>query len=106
MPFQDKGSWFMGKRYEGEVSGYYVQAKVFSEPSKYGIAEGRISRLTVYPDRAAGFNRNVANYDRSWDGGPPNDSRIRAVVEKTVRHFDSKNVDWAFEERRYRENYD
>ncbi|WP_019007437.1 DUF7678 domain-containing protein [Cohnella laeviribosi] len=100
MSFQEKGRWFMGRLFEGEVDGYFVQAQVFSEPSKYGIAEGRISRLTVYPDRSAGFNRNLANYDRGWDGGPPNNIRIRAVVEKTVRHFDGKSVDWSFETRR------
>lgn len=100
MSFQDKGSWFMGRRFEGEVDGYFVQAQVFSEPSTYGIAEGRISRLTVYPDRAVGFNRNLTNYDRGWDGGPPSDRRIRAVVEKTVHHFDGKAIDWTFEERR------
>jgi len=53
MSFQEKGSWFMGRLFEGEV-----------------------------------------------DGGPPNDIRIRAVVEKTVRHFDGKSVDWSFEARR------
>lgn len=64
MAFQDKGTWFGGRRFEGEVDGYFVQAQVFTEPSKYGIAEGRVSRLTVYPDRSAGFNRNLTNYDR------------------------------------------
>lgn len=68
MSFQEKGSWFMGRRFEGEVDGYFVQAQVFSEPSTYGIAEGRISRLTVYPDRAVGFNRNLTNYDRGYHG--------------------------------------
>lgn len=100
MPFVEKGSWFMGKRFEGDVDGYFVQAQVFSEPSKYGIVEGRISRLQVYPDRSAGFSRCLANYDRGWDGGPPNDRRLRSVVEKTVQYFDRKSVDWAFEERR------
>ena len=90
----------MGKRYEGEVDGYFTQAQVFSEPSTYGIAEGRISRLHVYPDRTAGFNRCLASYERGWDGGPPNDRRIRAVVEKTVLHFDGRSVDWSFEARR------
>ncbi|WP_425497167.1 DUF7678 domain-containing protein [Paenibacillus phytohabitans] len=31
--------------------GLYVQAHVFSEPSSYGISEGRISRLTMYPNQ-------------------------------------------------------
>jgi hypothetical protein len=104
--FTEKGNWFMGKRYVGEVDGFYVEAQVFGEPSMYGIAEGRISRLQVYPDRSTGFGRCLANYIRGWDGGPPKDRRIRSVVEKTVRHFDGKNVDWSFEERRYQDSRD
>lgn len=90
----------MGRLFEGELDGYFIQAQVFSEPSKYGIAEGRISRLTVFSNRSSGFNRNLANYDRGWDGGPPSDRRIRAVVEKTIRYFDHKSMNWTFEERR------
>jgi hypothetical protein len=100
MRFVEKGSWFMGQRFEGEVDGYFVQAQVFSEPSQYGIAEGRISRLTVYPNRGSGFNHNLTHYDRGWDGAPPSDSRIRKVVEHTVHHFDSKSIDWLFEAQR------
>ncbi|MCD1261262.1 hypothetical protein B5M42_020895 [Paenibacillus athensensis] len=100
MRFVDKGSWYMGKRFLGEVDGYYLEVQVFSEPSHYGIAQGRISRLIVYPDRSAQFNRKLVNYDRGWDGGPPTDSRIRDVIEKTVQYFDRKSIDWSFEARR------
>jgi hypothetical protein len=100
MWFREKGPWFMGRLFEGEVDGYFIQAQVFTEPSFYGIAEGCISRLTVYPDRKAGFNHKLVHYERGWDGGPPSDNRLRAVVEKTVRHFDGKAVDWTFEARR------
>lgn len=100
MSFQDKGPWYVGRRFEGEVDGYFVQVQVFAEPSHYGIANGRISRLTVYPDQSCGFNRRLANYDRGWDGGPPDDRSIREVIEKTVNHFDRKSVDWSFEAQR------
>jgi hypothetical protein len=96
MKFIDKGSWFMGKRYVGEVDGYFIEAQVFSEPSHYGIAKGKISRLTIYPDRSAGFSQKLANYDRGWDGGPPK-GMLRTVVEKVVNYFDHKQVDWTFE---------
>ncbi len=99
MHFTDKGSWFMGKLFEGEVDGYFLQVQVFSEPSQYGIAEGRISRLQIYPDRSAGFNRCLVNYDRGWDGGVPKGA-FRRTVEKVIRHFDNKDVDWSFEEHR------
>ncbi|MCY9668744.1 hypothetical protein M5X11_28115 [Paenibacillus alginolyticus] len=100
MLFQDKGLWFMGRRFDGDIDGLFIQAQVFSEPSEYGIAKGRVSRLQVYPDRSAEFSRCLANYDRGWDGGPPSDRRTRAVIEKTIRHFDGKSIDWTFEEQR------
>lgn len=97
MRFIEKGSWFMGKRFDGEVDGYFVQAQVFSEPSRYGIAEGCISRLVVLPNPNAAFTQHLANYDRGWDGGPPSNRAIRTVIEKTVRYFDRKDIDWALE---------
>lgn len=55
MNFTEKNAWYMGKRYTGEVDGYFVEVQVFSEPSHYGIAEGRISRLIIYPNQSAGL---------------------------------------------------
>ncbi|MEC0167355.1 DUF7678 domain-containing protein [Paenibacillus graminis] len=97
MPLEYRGSFYESDIYEGEIQGLYVQAQVFSEPSGYGINEGRISRLTVYPDRQKEFRKNLANYDRGWDGKPPEDSDIRAVIEAVVRQFDKRAVDWRFE---------
>lgn len=97
MHFQDKGPWFMGRRVEGEVDGYFVQAQVFSESSQYGIGKGRISRLVIYPNRQMNFRDHLANYDRGWDGGAPTDPSIRTVVEKTVQYVDSKQLDWSRE---------
>ncbi|THF74394.1 DUF7678 domain-containing protein [Cohnella fermenti] len=104
--FREKGSSWMGRRYVGEVDGYFVEAQVFDDPSEYGIAKGRISRLYIFPDAASGFNRRLSSYERGWDGGPPQDRRLRQVVERTVAHFDRKQVDWTFEEYRYRESQD
>ncbi|WP_445669811.1 DUF7678 domain-containing protein [Paenibacillus sp. FSL R10-2199] len=39
----------------------------------------------------------MANYDRGWDGKPPEDSTTRAVIEAAVRQFDDQAVDWQFE---------
>ncbi|MBB6732801.1 DUF7678 domain-containing protein [Cohnella zeiphila] len=98
--FRKQGGLWAGERYVGEVDGYYVEVQVFDEPSSYGIAEGRISRLYIYPERSAGFHRRLISYERGWDGGPPRDPQMRRVVEKTVAYFDRKQVDWVFEERR------
>lgn len=72
----------MGRRVEGEVDDYFVQAQVFAEPSPYGIGKGRISRLVIYPNRQMNFRDHLANYDRGWDGEAPTDPSIRTVVEK------------------------
>lgn len=63
----------------------FVQVNVFSESSSYGISEGRISRLTVYSNQQKEFSKHLANYDRDWEGKPPGDSMIRAVIKKVVR---------------------
>lgn len=97
MPLEYKRPLYAGDVFEGEVQGLYVQAHVFSEPSSYGISEGRISRLTVYPNRQKEFSKHLANYDRGWEGKPPEDSTTRAVIEAAVRQFDHRVVDWQFE---------
>lgn len=42
-------------------------AKIFEEPSRYGINQGKISKLTLRND-----NKIIANYDRGWDIAPTN----------------------------------
>lgn len=64
--FRKQGSLWAGQRFVGEVDGYYVEVQVFDEPSSYGIAEGRISRLYIYPERSAGFQQ------RRTAAGPTN----------------------------------
>uniref|UniRef100_UPI004048720A DUF7678 domain-containing protein n=1 Tax=Paenibacillus sp. FSL H3-0469 TaxID=2954506 RepID=UPI004048720A len=54
-------------------------------------------KLTVYPNRQKDFRYCLANYDRGWDGKPPEDSKIRTVIEMAVRQFDHKAVDWEAE---------
>lgn len=94
MSLEYKRPLYAGDVFEGAVHGLFVHAHVFSEPSSYGISEGRISRLTVYPNRQKEFRNRLANYDRGWDGKPPEDSNIRSVIEIVVRQFDDKAVDW------------
>jgi len=97
MLFKEKEPLFQGRRFDGEVDGFFVQVQVFDEPSHYGIAKGRISRLVVLPNANTAFSKWLANYDRGWDGGPPTERVVRAVVEKTVRYFDQKDINWSFE---------
>ncbi len=41
----------------------YYTAKVYDEPSKYGINGGRVSKLAI----TTLDNELIANYDRGWD---------------------------------------
>lgn len=61
----------------------------------FGIAEGRISRLTVYPDRQKVVVKSLVHYERGWAyNRPPEDIKIREIIEEVVWQFDHKAVDW------------
>ncbi|EJY56440.1 50S ribosomal protein L10 [Alicyclobacillus hesperidum URH17-3-68] len=100
--FTVKPSHFGGTWYEGYVEGYYVHARVFDEPSKFGINDGRISALMVVPKKGDGLFHALVNYDRGWDGGLPA-VKYRAVIEHVYARFHDHDIDWAYEERKYRE---
>ncbi|MEL6826619.1 MAG: hypothetical protein AAFN91_10265 [Pseudomonadota bacterium] len=51
-------------------------AKVFDRPSNYGIAAGRVSKLTIYDGQ-----KEIANYQRGWDKKPMSLKAHRAVGE-------------------------
>ena len=58
--------WERGEiNYNGTT--YYWEAKVYDEPSEFGIDNGRISKLCVSLDPSLGLNSAVINYDRGWD---------------------------------------
>jgi len=45
---------------------YFFEAKLFDEPSKFGIDNGRISKLTMWYMPG----EDMVNYDRGWDIEP------------------------------------
>jgi hypothetical protein len=50
----------------GTVGILNFEAKLFDEPSKYGINNGRVSKLHIsYPS-----SQCILNYDRGWDIEP------------------------------------
>lgn len=59
------------------VVAHYL-AKVYDEPSEYGINEGRISKLQIKIDGVA-----VAEYDRGW-GLEPDESNQAAQVALAI----------------------
>lgn len=63
------GDWF-----EYTISILTVQAKVFDNPSPYGINSGRISKLSIFDSPAryrklGFFNACLVSYNRGWHKG-------------------------------------
>lgn len=53
---------------DGGMKAAHYWVKSFDEPSRWGINNGRISKLMIKID-----GKIVANYDRSWDIKPDED---------------------------------
>lgn len=96
--------WGRGNCYQGKIDGYFVHAQVFDHLSPEGIAEGKISQLYLSKSGLFGLRDCELYYNLGWDSAPPQ-GQLRNVVEKVVRHVDGKDVDWAFEQRRYKESW-
>ncbi|MNW67607.1 hypothetical protein D3C74_462150 [compost metagenome] len=74
-----------------------MQAQIFDDPSEYGIASGRISRLAVYTDQSK--RTELLFYERGWHSpGIPKDPVLRGIVEQMVDVYDGSQVNWSFEQ--------
>lgn len=51
---------------EGRVGNLTFEAKLYDEPSIFGIDKGRVSKLTIY-NQCGDW---IVNYDRGWDISP------------------------------------
>lgn len=60
---------------------YKWEAKVYDEPSEFGIKKGRISKLTIWLN-----GRIAVNYDRRWDIRPKSDE-VKNVYMYILRKF-------------------
>lgn len=79
--FHKGNNWF-----EGTIDSYKVYAKVYPNPSEYGIDNGRISKLSIFDKD----NNTIANYDRGWDVIPKEEHKD--VYEKTVGTLEKKRL--------------
>ena len=64
----------------GTIGGVMFNAKVYDEPSDFGINNGKISKLWI---------DGMANYDRCWDKIPQTPKAIQRVKE-LVEYFDQQ----------------
>ncbi|MHB1683526.1 MAG: DUF7678 domain-containing protein [Bacilli bacterium] len=101
MEWTTKPGPFGGTWYEGYVDGYFVYARVFEEPSRFGINDGRMTALVIAPHKAAVLDARV-NYDCGWVEGLPS-ARYRPIVEQVFADIHDRPIDWAYEERKHRE---
>lgn len=72
----------------GTVGEYTFEAKLFDDPSSFGIGNGRVSKLSIYHTTDC-----IVNYDRGWDikpskGAQPYYKSVLALLESTPRRFD------------------
>lgn len=67
---QTKEGWI-----DGTIDGMRFQARVYDEGSRFGIEEGRVSKLAIWNEAIRKARRNffdacTVNYDRGWDIRP------------------------------------
>ena len=79
---------------KGAVGEYYFIAKLFDEGSTYGIKGGRVSKLSVYDNRAGitgnfGFLYMIINYDRGWDIRVPRTKGMRAHFNALMKFLEA-----------------
>jgi hypothetical protein len=74
---------------DGSVNGWHFQAKVHDEGSRFGIKDGRVSKLIIWDEnkrQSCGniFKASILNYDRGWDIMPKSTadkSILQAVLD-------------------------
>ena len=89
MTVQMDGRWL-----RGIIDGYEFFALVFQIGSKYGINEGRISKLTVRHklESLTEVSRYIINYDRGWDVKPETEEH-KLILDTLVEYFENLPAD-------------
>ena len=71
---------------DGKNVGCHFSAKIYDEPSEYGIEGGRISKLAIKVDGVW-----TCNYDRGWDI-KPKDYATKAALAILLYEYDGKEA--------------
>ena len=89
MTVQMDGRWL-----RGTIDGYEFFALVFQTGSKYGINEGRISKLAVRHklESLTDVSRYIINYDRGWDIEPKTEEH-KLILDTLVEYFENLPAD-------------
>ena len=76
------GAWTIAKAlFEKTI--YHINVKHFEEPSKFGIKNGRISKLWI---REKGEIEPIVSYDRGWDTRPRSKA-AKAIYEEILAMY-------------------
>ena len=78
---------------EGTVHGFHFQAKVYRNGSKFGIDDGRISKLVVWDKNYREANRGseaIISYDRGWDKQPSTPEQEKILLA-LIDYFDKSH---------------
>ena len=70
---------------DGKTTAVYYWVKHYKNPSKYGINNGRISKLMLKID-----GQTVCNYDRGWDVHPTCKA-AEAALEILLYEYDGRD---------------
>lgn len=68
-------------------SGYEWEAKVYKEPSEFGINGGRVSKLYIWP-AGQSWAPALVSYDRGWDK-EPEIPEIKAIFETLLNYLEN-----------------
>lgn len=95
-PFHYQGNnWYIGT-----IENYNISAKVYSQPSQYGIDSGRISKLNITDYEG----NTIANYDRGWDVIPKEE--YKDLYEKVMGSLERQTLKIRKEREHRNKEYD
>ena len=76
-------NWVIGTlEHRGKT--YNFQAKIFAEPSSFGINDGRISKLSILNGKKWRSDTEIFNYDRGYDFGKKSGIGIAKLIVNAI----------------------
>ena len=68
----------------GTIKGRKFEAKVYNEPSDFGLYNGRISKLFIARDKSLGLSNTIYQYDR---GSGPSTQEGKRLARQFLKVF-------------------
>lgn len=74
---------------DGIINEFRFQAKIYDENSRFGIENGRVSKLTVWDEqkrKSGSGSGDILSYDRGWDK-KPSSSEHNNILRALMGYF-------------------